>query len=63
MRVSFVHTKGGVGKTTSAMLVAIAAAKAGRPVEVYDTDKQGSARRWLKSPSNATTSFLFPSSP
>ena len=48
MRVSFVHTKGGVGKTTSAMMVATAAANTGRPVEVYDTDRQGSAMRWAE---------------
>ena len=59
MRVSFVHTKGGVGKTTSAMMVATAAANAGRPVEVYDTSR---ARQdgGLKSLNNATTSFLSP---
>lgn len=46
MRVAFVHTKGGVGKTTSAMLVASAACRAGKCVTVYDTDPQGSATRW-----------------
>ena len=61
MRVSFVHTKGGVGKTTSAMMVATAAANTGRPVEVYDTDRQGSAMRWAES--NATMSFPSPLSP
>jgi len=60
MRVSFVHTKGGVGKTTSAMLVAIAAAKAGRPVEVYDTDKQGSARRWAEIAQQRDDKLPFP---
>ena len=60
MRVSFVHTKGGVGKTTSAMMVATAAANAGRPVEVYDTDKQGSARRWAEIAQQRDDELPFP---
>lgn len=48
MRVSFVHTKGGVGKTTSAIMVAAAATRQGRTVEVLDTDPQGSASRWAE---------------
>ena len=60
MRVSFVHTKGGVGKTTSAMLVATAAANAGRRVEVYDTDRQGSARRWAEIAQQRDDKLPFP---
>lgn len=48
MRVAFVHTKGGVGKTTSAMMVASAASRKGQKVTVYDTDPQGSASRWAE---------------
>ena len=48
MRVAFVHTKGGVGKTTSAMMVASAASHKGQRVTVYDTDPQGSASRWVE---------------
>lgn len=48
MRVSFVHTKGGVGKTTSAIMVAAAATRQGRTVEVLDADPQGSASRWVE---------------
>lgn len=48
MRVAFVHTKGGVGKTTSAMMVASAASRKGQRVTVYDTDPQGSASRWAE---------------
>lgn len=48
MRVAFVHTKGGVGKTTSAMMVASAASRKGKKVTVYDTDPQGSASRWAE---------------
>ena len=39
-------TKGGAGKTTTAILTALALAGAGRPVRVLDTDRQGSAARW-----------------
>ena len=60
MRVSFVHTKGGVGKTTSAMMVATAAANAGRPVEVYDTDRQGSAMRWAEIAQQRDDELPFP---
>ena len=48
MRVAFVHTKGGVGKTTSAMMVASAVSRKGQRVTVYDTDPQGSASRWAE---------------
>lgn len=48
MRITFAHTKGGVGKTTSAMMIAAAAARKGRDVEVLDADKQGSASRWAE---------------
>ena len=60
MRVSFVHTKGGVGKTTSAMMVATAAANTGRPVEVYDTDRQGSAMRWAEIAQQRDDELPFP---
>ncbi|WP_253861604.1 ParA family protein [Mycobacterium asiaticum] len=43
---SLVHTKGGVGKTTTAMLLAAAAARRGVPVRVVDADPQGSASSW-----------------
>ena len=48
MRVAFIHTKGGVGKTTSALMVATAAAAEGKKVTVYDADPQGSATRWAE---------------
>ena len=60
MRVSFVHTKGGVGKTTSAMMVATAAANTGRLVEVYDTDRQGSAMRWAEIAQQRDDELPFP---
>lgn len=48
MRISFVHTKGGVGKTTSSIMLAAAAQRRGIKVEVFDTDPQGSATRWAE---------------
>lgn len=40
--------KGGVGKTTSAMYLATAAAASGRPVTVIDADSEHSACRWAE---------------
>ncbi|AWY03852.1 ParA-like dsDNA partitioning protein [Gordonia phage Nedarya] len=44
--ISIMHTKGGVGKTTSAMYLASVAAARGRDVAVVDADPQGSAVEW-----------------
>lgn len=60
MRVSFVHTKGGVGKTTSAIMVAAAATRQGRTVEVLDTDPQGSASRWAEIATQRGDDLPFP---
>ena len=43
---SLVHTKGGVGKTTTAMFLAAAAVQRGFVVRVVDADPQGSAVSW-----------------
>jgi chromosome partitioning protein len=43
---SLVHTKGGVGKTTTAVFLAAAASKAGWHARVIDADPQGSASSW-----------------
>ncbi|BAC19771.1 CobQ/CobB/MinD/ParA nucleotide binding domain protein [Corynebacterium efficiens YS-314] len=48
MRISFVHTKGGVGKTTSSILLATAAIRRGIDVEFFDADPQASASRWAE---------------
>jgi chromosome partitioning protein len=47
MRIAVVNTKGGVGKTTTAIYLAAAAASTGVSVEIVDLDKQGSAAAWL----------------
>ena len=44
--VAFVTQKGGCGKTTLALCLAVAAQQAGKQVVILDTDPQGSAAQW-----------------
>ena len=44
--VAVVAEKGGVGKTTIALTLAVAAVKAGRKVAVFDLDPQATAAQW-----------------
>ena len=44
--VALVSMKGGSGKTTAAVHIAVAAAQQGRNVALIDTDPQQSAARW-----------------
>lgn len=46
MRIAIVNSKGGVGKTTTAIYLATAAARDGQHVELWDADIQGSATEW-----------------
>lgn len=46
MKIAIVQTKGGTGKTTTAIYLALAAARMGKTVEVLDSDSQGSASDW-----------------
>lgn len=46
VKIAIVNTKGGVGKTTTAMYLAIAATVIGKTVELRDADDQGSATEW-----------------
>ena len=48
MIISILNLKGGVGKTTSAIGLATAAARDGRDVRVYDCDPQSSASLWAE---------------
>ena len=47
------NSKGGVGKTTATMMLAAAITHAGRNVEVWDADPQGSATEWVEDATQA----------
>ncbi len=47
MVISFINGKGGAGKTTTAILVAMALREAGHAAAVRDLDPQQTATRWL----------------
>lgn len=57
--IAIANTKGGVGKTTSAICLAYALAKLGEHVEVRDLDPQGSATLWARDAHNAGQSLPF----
>lgn len=59
MLLSIVHTKGGVGKSTSAVYLATAAARIGLDVRVLDTDPQGTALQWAADAEVAGTPLPF----
>lgn len=48
MKIALLNSKGGCGKTTSAMFLAQVAANRGRTAEVWDSDPQASASRWAE---------------
>lgn len=48
MIVSIVNSKGGVGKTTTAIYLAEAFSRLDFPARVIDMDQQGSATRWFE---------------
>ncbi|CAM3143439.1 ParA family protein [Mycobacterium intermedium] len=56
---SLVHTKGGVGKTTTAMFLASAAVRRGLPVRVIDADPQASASSWADRAAHRGTPLPF----
>jgi chromosome partitioning protein len=57
--ITFANTKGGVAKTTSAMLSALALSKKGDLVEVWDADPQGSASDWAMSARDSSDPLPF----
>ncbi|GHD88996.1 ParA family protein [Kocuria marina] len=48
MKIALLNSKGGCGKTTSAMFLAQVAANRGHVAEVWDSDPQASATRWAE---------------
>lgn len=48
MILTITNTKGGVGKTTTTILLALAASRRGQKVNVCDADPQGSATDWAE---------------
>lgn len=60
MILGIVNTKGGVGKTTTALYLAEAMRRTGRSVSVWDADPQGSASDWDMNARTNGTSLDFP---
>lgn len=60
MRIPIINAKGGVTKTTSAIYLALAAARNDQPVEVLDADVQGHASLWAYAAEDAGTPLPFP---
>lgn len=58
--VAFVHTKGGVAKTTSSIYLGAAAHKRGMTVELLDADPQRSAGEWADDAAQAGDPLPFP---
>lgn len=60
MRIAYLNGKGGVGKTTSSIMSAEAAHRAGHSAAVLDADPHGSASRWAEAAEVAGTPLNFP---
>ena len=57
---SIINAKGGVGKTTAAILLAAALHETGRMVRVKDADPQGSASSWAECTPVSYTHLTLP---
>lgn len=60
MIIAMVNAKGGVGKTTSTILLGCAIAARGKSVEVWDSDPQGSATEWALDAAENGEALPFP---
>lgn len=60
---SIINAKGGVGKTTAAILLAAALHETGRMVRVKDADPQGSASSWAECTLSNADPLGFPVEP
>lgn len=58
--VTYANTKGGVGKTTSVILMAGILARRGEKVEVRDMDPSGGATKWKKMATQSGKPLPFP---
>lgn len=58
--LTIAHTKGGVGKTTSAVLLCAAAHARGIDVTLIDSDAQGTATAWAHAAEDAGDGFPWP---
>lgn len=58
--LTIAHTKGGVGKTTSAVLLCAAAHARGVDVTLIDSDAQGTATAWAHAAEDAGDAFPWP---
>ena len=63
MIISIVNSKGGVAKTTTAILLATALARRGHAVKVLDADPQGSAESWAGRAADSGHAMPFEVSP
>jgi chromosome partitioning protein len=57
--IAFVSAKGGVGKTTSALLLALGLAERGLPVSMVDSDPNLPLKAWGELPGKPETVHLF----
>ena len=58
--VSVINQKGGAGKTTLALHLAVASSTAGRNTAVLDLDPQASAAKWADRPGDCQSLRLGP---
>lgn len=63
MKIAVVNTKGGVGKTTTAVYLAAVASEEGLSVELLDADPQGSATSWAEIAAEGDMQLPFPVTP